>query len=183
MDRNEVDIAFEIVMEEIEAVANGLNGEGSAAFDKGDIDRARQVIEDATRLAGFRDKVKALQQEWQQSFPAVPRKKARRMSRGRLPRGLRTPEDAFRGPLLQSLVERGGSADMNDVLEQVGRRMRRQLNEYDREPVPSDPNSIRWRNTAQWCRHTLVREGLMKSDSPRGLWEITAAGRKAAGQQ
>ncbi|RMH13146.1 MAG: hypothetical protein D6698_14360, partial [Gammaproteobacteria bacterium] len=35
-----------------------------------------------------------------------------------------------------------------------------------------------WRNTAQWCRNTMVREGLMKSDSPYGIWEITEAGRK-----
>jgi len=36
MDRNEVEIAFEIVMEEIEAVADALNQEGAAAFQRGD---------------------------------------------------------------------------------------------------------------------------------------------------
>jgi len=179
MDRNEVDIAFEILMEEVEEVANGLNSEGAAAFESGDYDRARQIIEDATRLADFRQKVKALQQEWQTSFPAVPRKKVSRTSKGRLPKGLRTPDHAFREPILQSLVELGGSAEMSVVLERVGKKMRRQLNEYDMEPTPSDPKSTRWRNTAQWCRLTLVREGLMKSDSPRGVWEITDSGRMA----
>jgi len=179
MDRNEVDIAFEILMEEIEEVANGVNSEGSAAFENGDYDRAKQIIEDATRLADFRQKVKALQQEWQTSFPGVPRKKVKRTSKGRLPKGLRTPDDAFRIPLLEALIELGGSAGMNGVLDCVAKRMRRQLNEYDMEPLQSDPNSIRWRNTAQWCRLTLVREGLMKSDSPRGVWEITTTGRKA----
>lgn len=179
MDRNEVDIAFEILLEEVEEVANGLNSEGSAAFEGADYDRAKQIIEDATRLADFRQKVKALQQEWQTSFPAVPRKKVTRTSKGRLPKGLRTPDDAFRMPLLQALVELDGSAEVNEVLDLVGKKMRKALNEYDSEPLQSDPNSIRWRNTAQWCRLTLVREGLMKGDSPRGVWEITAAGRKA----
>ncbi|MFN3396352.1 MAG: winged helix-turn-helix domain-containing protein, partial [Thermodesulfovibrionales bacterium] len=36
----------------------------------------------------------------------------------------------------------------------------------------------RWENTAQWCRNTLVQEGLLSSDSPRGIWEITAEGEK-----
>jgi restriction system protein len=34
--------------------------------------------------------------------------------------------------------------------------------------VPSEPKQSRWRNTAQWCRNTLVNEGLLKKDSPWG---------------
>ena len=45
--------------------------------------------------------------------------------------------------------------------------------------LPSDPKSVRWRNTAQWCRNTMVNEGLLKGDSPHGVWEITAAGKRA----
>ena len=178
MDRNEVEIAFEIVMEEIEAVANALNQEGAAAFQKGDYERARQVIEDATRIAGFRAKVKALQQEWQTGFPSARRKKAKRTGMGRLGRGLRTPEDAFRIPILEALVELGGSAEIGKVLDRVGRKVRSLLNEHDMKALPSDPKSIRWRNTAQWCRMTMVNEGLLKGDSPHGVWEITAAGKK-----
>lgn len=32
------------------------------------------------------------------------------------------------------------------------------------------------RNTAQWARNSMVKEGLMASDSPRGIWEITDEG-------
>ncbi|MEW6526392.1 MAG: winged helix-turn-helix domain-containing protein [Spirochaetota bacterium] len=95
-----------------------------------------------------------------------------------MPRGLRTPEDAFRRPILEALVELGGKASLSEVLDLVGTKMRSKLTRYDHEPLPSDPKSIRWRNTAQWCRNTLVREGLMKSDSPHGIWEITEAGKK-----
>jgi len=35
---------------------------------------------------------------------------------------------------------------------------------------------IHWRNTAQWCKNTLMQEGLLKSDSPKGIWEITEKG-------
>ncbi|MEM7820360.1 MAG: winged helix-turn-helix domain-containing protein, partial [Candidatus Aenigmatarchaeota archaeon] len=31
---------------------------------------------------------------------------------------------------------------------------------------------------AQWARNAMVKEGLLASDSPRGVWEITAVGRR-----
>jgi hypothetical protein len=91
---------------------------------------------------------------------------------------LLTPEDAFRRPVLEALVELSGSAPVGKVLDRVEQKMKGVLNEYDRKPLPSDPRSIRWRNTAKWCRSTLAREGLMKSDSPHGIWEISEQGRK-----
>ena len=42
----------------------------------------------------------------------------------------------------------------------------------------TDPKLIRWRNTAQWTRNTMVNEGLLAKDSPWGIWEITEKGRK-----
>jgi hypothetical protein len=181
MNKNEVNIAFEILLEEIELVANQLNESGADAFRARDYDKARQAIEEATRLANFRAKVKALQTEWAGLVAGglkARQPKPRRTAKGRLQRGLRTPEEAFRGPILETLVELGGSATIGEVLERVGAKMKGDLNQYDREPLPSDPRSVRWKNTAQWCRNTLVREGLMKSDSPYGVWEITEAGRK-----
>jgi hypothetical protein len=181
MNKNEVNIAFEILLEEIELVANQLNESGAAAFRAGDYDKARQAIEEATRLADFREKVKALQNEWSGLVAGglkARQPKPRRSGKGRLGRGLRTSEDAFRRPILETLVELGGSAHIGEVLERVGAKMKSVLNQYDREPLPSDPRSVRWKNTAQWCRNSLVREGLMKSDSPHGVWEITEAGRK-----
>ncbi len=38
--------------------------------------------------------------------------------------------------------------------------------------------TIRWRNTAQWARNTLREEGLIRDDTPRGIWAISDAGRK-----
>jgi len=181
MKGNEVNTAFEILMEEIELVADSLNEEGAAAFKAGNYDAARRAIEEATRLADFREKVKALQKEWASFVVKRPRRepKARRAGKSRLPRGVRTAEDAFRRPILEALVELGGKAPMGKVLDLVEEKMKAVLTDCDREPLPSNPKSIRWRNTAQWCRNTLVREGLMKSDSPHGIWEISDSGRKA----
>uniref|UniRef100_A0A7C3EZC1 Restriction system protein Mrr-like N-terminal domain-containing protein n=1 Tax=candidate division WOR-3 bacterium TaxID=2052148 RepID=A0A7C3EZC1_UNCW3 len=45
--------------------------------------------------------------------------------------------------------------------------------------MASDPETIRWRNAAQWARYNMVKQGWLKSNSPRGVWEITEAGREA----
>ncbi|MCO5044184.1 MAG: winged helix-turn-helix domain-containing protein [Kiritimatiellae bacterium] len=49
--------------------------------------------------------------------------------------------------------------------------------DVDHKPLASDPDMPRWRNFAQWARHTMRQEGLLKDDSPHGTWEITDAGR------
>jgi len=151
MDKNEVNEAIEILLEEIEAVANALNEEGAQAFRAGDYEKARVAIEEATRLAEFRDnKVKAYQNEWTgllQSRPRVKQRKGRK-AKARLPRGLSTPEDAFRRPNLEALVELSGSASISEVLDRVEQKMKGVLNEYDYQPLSSDPHSLRWRNTA-----------------------------------
>ena len=97
----------------------------------------------------------------------------------RLQRGIRTPEEAFRRPILEALVELGGRAPINEVLKRVETKMNSILNVYDLQPLPSNPTIIRWQNTARWCRSTMVREGFLKNDSPRGIWEISERGREA----
>jgi len=177
---NEVNAAFEILLEEIEAVTDNLNEAGAEALRAGDYEKAQKAIEEAIRLATFREKVKQLQKEWTKLFPSqteLGKRRTRRRVKSRLPRGLRTPEDAFRRPILESLIELGGRAQIGEVLDRVGQRMEHLLNEYDRESLPSNPRFVRWRNTAQWCRNTLVREGLMRNDSPHGVWEISEKGR------
>ena len=180
MDRNEVSVALEIALEEIEVVVDSLNQDGSDAFHKGDYDSTRELIEVATRLAEFRAKVRTLQKEWENLFSShIPRKFSSRKTTSRLPRGLRTPEDAYRQPILETLMGLGGSAAVNQILDEVRERMKASLNEYDRQPLPSNRNMPRWRNSAQWCRYTMVQDGLLKTGSPTGIWEISQQGKDA----
>lgn len=181
MNKNEVNIAFEILLEEIEEVFNRISKEGEEAFKAQDFDKARSLIEYGERLKTFREKVKTLQNEWQTIFsekiPTQVRIRKRR-AKNRLKRGLRTSEEKFVIPILESLIELGGKAEIKDVLNLVQDKMRDILNEYDYETLPSNPKQKRWENTAQWARNTMVNEGLLVRNSPRGIWEITEKGRK-----
>lgn len=131
-----------------------------------------------------------MQKKWEDLFPEdeietetptellTERESFARNNFGRLKGGMRTREPEFRLPILKVLDEKGGSASMKVVIDELEHRMKKVLKDVDYDPLPSDPDTIRWRNTAQWSRQALVNEGLMKNNSPRGTWEISDKGRK-----
>ena len=198
MNKNEVNNAFEILLEEIERVFNMISKEGEEAFKNQDFDNAKSLSEYGKQLKSFREKVRALQNEWQtifdenisirekikayqnerqKIFRKTPIKLRKRKIRNSLKRGLRTPIKKFIMPILESLIELGGRAKMKDVLKLVHDKMKDALNEYDYAPLPSHPNEKRWENTAQWARYIMLQEGLLANDSPQGIWEITEKGK------
>jgi len=93
------------------------------------------------------------------------------------PKGKATRQTEFAVPILESLIEMGGSGKTPDVLEKVYEKMKNKLTERDHEKVPHG-NEFRWRNRARWEAVRLKNEGYLKKDSPRNIWEITEAGRK-----
>ncbi len=179
MHKNEVNVAFELLLREMEGVFNILSKEGEEAFRLQDFEKARQLIENGERIRSFMEKVKALQKEWQTIFSGkIKTHIKRRKTKGKLKRGLRTSEEKFIIPILEAIIELGGSAKMKDVLNLVHDKMENILNKYDYESLPSNPRKKRWENTAQWARNTMVIAGLLSSTSPRGIWEITEKGKK-----
>ncbi len=177
--------AFEMLLEEIELEVDFINQAGSKAFQRSDYDSVEQHRKRASQATELRDKLVDLRKEWEVLMAAHTDKeeeetvRSERRNTGRLQRGLRTPEPAFRQAILKALIEKGGSARMNDVLTRVEQLMKSVLKPVDYAPLASDPEAPRWRNTGQWARSTMVKEGLLKSNSPHGIWEITEAGRKA----
>lgn len=92
-------------------------------------------------------------------------------------RGETTPQTDYTLPILETLIEMGGSGRMSAVLDRVYDKMKDRLTPKDLEKVPSG-TVIRWKNYAQWERQRLKSEGYLKKDSPFGIWEITEEGRK-----
>jgi len=183
VSQNHINIGIEALLEQIEDAVNELNEEGAKAFQQGDYNRARGFLRDAERVSDFRSKVKGLQKEWSDLFyrprnlPAAAEKEPPNLTQHF--RGLRTPEETFRRPLLESLQELGGFATLARLLETTGLKVKNTLNDYDRQPLPSSPAAPRWHNTVRWCLYTLSGEELARNDSSRGVWEILEKGRLA----
>ena len=87
-----------------------------------------------------------------------------------------TPQADYTFPILEALVEMGGSGKISAVLGRVFNKMKDRLKPKDLERTPSGI-AIRWKNHAQWERQRLKSEGYLKKDSLRGIWETTDKGR------
>ncbi|MCX7964842.1 MAG: hypothetical protein D6691_12580 [Candidatus Hydrogenedentota bacterium] len=176
--------AFELLVEELNRSSKTVVEQGIEAMRLGDYEKARHSTVHAERLRELESRVRALQHEWLQikTETRSPRD-TKLLALSKRPRvshrqGERTPHEAFRKPILEALVKLGGKAPVSDVLLLVREQMRPYFKPADWAPLASNPTTSRWRNAAQWCRLFLVQEGLLKEDSPRGIWEITEAGRE-----
>ena len=93
-----------------------------------------------------------------------------------IPNGMRTHRRKFIFPILEALNNLGGSATTSQVLSEVENLMRGTLNRVDYQHLNSRPTEIRWRNTSRWTKDAMIGLGLIASNSPRGVWEITDLG-------
>jgi Mrr N-terminal domain len=90
-----------------------------------------------------------------------------------------TPVFAYWRPILEVLVEMGGSGQRLKVIGAVGEKMKGILKPADYGKLPKS-GWKRWSNRVVWQASNMRQpeQGLIKNDSPRGIWEITDAGRK-----
>ena len=91
--------------------------------------------------------------------------------------GEKTPQAAFRKPLLAVLRRLGGKGDRMRVLNEVEKLMSSSLSVFDRTDIPSG-NSVRWQKSAEWEVRVMREQGLLKpvSEAPRGVWALTSKG-------
>lgn len=183
---DEVITALHLVLDALEDVAEEVKEAARHSLEEERLDDLARQSARISEIRDFAESVGELRHRWSSSNHPTDGQRAdesggsegpSRTYLGRVPRGTRTPEVAFRRPILEVLVELGGSGSIQDVLDRVGERLDGQLRPIDFEPLPSTPDTLRWRNTAQWSRNELVRTGLMEPVRTRGVWEISAAGR------
>jgi hypothetical protein len=183
-----VSSAFEMLLEEVEAEIDFVNGVGAGAFGSRDYDKVKEAYERAGQLTAFRDRIATLRKEWEVMAAAAERDedeeiRAQRRNLGKLRKGVRTPESVYYRPILQVLDQMGGSGKVAEVLERTSQLMKPILKQVDYDPLASGPEFPRWRNAAQWARNSMIHDGLLKADSPRGVWEIADKGRAMLKEQ
>ena len=76
----------------------------------------------------------------------------------------------FRIPIIETLQELGGKGKSREVIEIVFSKVRDKLTEIDYSRTAT--GIIRWRDTVHSKHSQMVKEGILKSDSPRGIWEL-----------
>jgi hypothetical protein len=92
----------------------------------------------------------------------------------------KTPQPAYRDPILKILKKHGGQADRTNVLRELEDAMKSRFTDLDKRDIKS--GSIRWQKTAEWEVRLMRERGLLKAvdETSRGVWALTQKGREAA---
>jgi len=175
---NDIKSAILILLDEIDSCIKELNNLLNAAVLNHEYDKVIKISEKAKLIEEFRNKAIQLKEDWNKVVIGKSIIKSSRKNARKLRKGLKTPESEYYIPILKSIVSLGGEGRINEILEKVYELMKDKLKPYDLEGLNTNPLIIRWNNTARWCRNTMVKEGLLASDSPKGIWKITNKGRE-----
>lgn len=84
----------------------------------------------------------------------------------------KTDNKVLREQILLALKRLGGKAKVPDIIGEMTRQLDGALlpgdlvwREATKEPA--------WQNNAKWERYQMVQDGLLRGDSPRGVWELS----------
>jgi len=82
-----------------------------------------------------------------------------------------TRPEVLRKLIIEAIKKSGGSRRCRDVLSYIGQKLDGQFTKRDWE-LRTDGTVI-WKNNAQWERQRMVNEGVLKNNSPNGIWELS----------
>lgn len=167
-------VGLDSLLQAMDAVIREVEEAGASAFREGDQEKVERLLFILKSLKSMKDRLATLSQV--AAGAPIPDEIRRRKRSRRAPKGSRTSWKEFRVPILQALMELGGTAKAGRVVRRVGQIMAARLNEYDRRlDAQGRPN---WVVTASIARRRMVEEGLLRGDSPKGVWEITEEGQQ-----
>lgn len=92
--------------------------------------------------------------------------------------GRKLPQKEFRNPLLLTLEKLGGAGSLEEIRDAMHPLVEARLSPADYKLV--ETGEARWWNATCWERSDLKKEGYLRSDSPRGRWELSDEGRRKA---
>jgi hypothetical protein len=172
--------AFECLINLAQKANQELLDSGAAYFTNGDTAHVRETADRVERIQTVINAFVQLKNLWEKAipvdlpiFPPDPNENQHQ----RTPPGMRTPQDRYWLPILQTLSDLGCKGHTHLVLDRVGIIMANILNDIDLGNLPTR-DEPRWRNTASWVRLDMVKAGYLSDRSPNGTWEITEEGRK-----
>ncbi|HOP95056.1 MAG: winged helix-turn-helix domain-containing protein [Dictyoglomaceae bacterium] len=126
--------------------------------------------EDLLKFENKLEKIKRLERMLESSESKEPYRSTKRE------KGAITPQRAYEIPILEILYKSGGRARISEVHKKIEEKMKDIFTEKDKESLQS--GTIRWEKNVDWCRYELVQKGLLRNDSPNGIWELSEEGYK-----
>ncbi len=141
----------------------------SIASELGPVDEAKEAIRETAKcLAETMRRLEGLGL----TSRIKPKRRSRRSS------SPTTSNSTLRELIIEALRSHGGRATRGEVLARIERRLRGQFTARDLETY-SGRDKVWW-NRASVERQNMVRERILKNDSPIGIWELAEGDGNAA---
>ena len=173
--------AFNDLIEITEQELGGIIKSCTASMNKNDYDAVRAPFEQAAEVSKFLQHLTELRKDWNRLLGEVREAKPTGVQKRtpiiKLPRGSLTHLDAFTRPVLQALVDIGGKGTRSEVFERLLKSMNKTFTKYDFGFTPSRPKAPRWHDTLDRAYKLMRKSGLLSTDTPIGIWEISQKGR------
>jgi len=115
-------------------------------------------------LNGILDKIGISDRKVKKSLNGSPR--SRKKSNAPV-----TSAEVFRRLIIESIKKSGGSSRCKAVLSYIEQKYDDQFTKRDWEHRTD--GTVVWKNNVQWERQSMVDEGILKNNSPRGFWELS----------
>ncbi|MGC8743087.1 MAG: winged helix-turn-helix domain-containing protein [Verrucomicrobiia bacterium] len=174
MNTDNINEAFDLLFDQLYESLTTIREKAAEATKTGKYDEAEKYIQKAKKIEGIRRNLKKIKEELEKILNDGKIEKP--PNNGDNSHIDRTTQREFRIPILEILIKNGGSGKVRYILDELEEKMKGVLKSADFEPLKS--GEIRWKNTAKWERHSMVKEGLLSDQSPVGIWEITEKGRQ-----
>ena len=107
-----------------------------------------------------------------EEVPKVEKTITRKNINTKVVSGPKTPQNAFRDPIIKILKRLGGQGYRAQVLRELEKDMAEQLTDYDKSDISS--GTIRWQKSAEWEIRVMREKHILKpvSETPRGVWAL-----------
>jgi hypothetical protein len=174
-----VDSAFRSLEKKLATTRKRINNEAAKQMKAGEYEAATAWMQVGGSVADFAKRVTDFTNEWKRlakttrivagaSHQPNPPKRS-------VPGQRRTPDWKFCLPALQSVLDRGGTATMDQVLSDVGESAGNKLTEKDR--MPSGRKGVaRWQSAVRRAYRQSRKEGWIENRRD-DTWKLTSAGR------
>ena len=86
-------------------------------------------------------------------------------------RGRLTPKNTLIKAIVQVMEQMGNSGHMREIHNRLEDVLANVLNSEDYKKDSS--GLVTWHHQVDWARLYMVKKGILKNDSPRGIWELS----------
>ncbi len=187
MESDQVLESFDNLISDLEKFLPVLNQKGAQFIEGQNYEEAKEIILKAQKVLTLMDQVMKLREDWlgmgfsSNALPTEIQEERKEITREFLNMLRSEPHinnQTIKKPILQALINLGGSAKRKDLLAEIESLIEGELTETDLKTIPSNEKLAVWKSIAIHTLQNLKNENLVSNNEGKGNWQITKEGKE-----